>query len=154
MATVQIRDKRAHSCFVEQCDGQITLDFDHLPKREVYWLVAETEAKKRLVGHKVVSKLVLDPDTSWPTSRYIDTADISKLGDPKLRYALRFADAADAVGWIEDSPYTKSGHNVTIAATDDGAESLLLYACYTGVVNRRQDTFMESLHAAAPFDNA
>ena len=150
MASVQIRNKRAHSYFVEQYDGQMTLDFDHLPKREVYWLVAETETKKRLVGHKVVTKLMLDPDTSWPTSKNIDSDDISELRDPKLRYALRFADAADAVGWIEDGPYTKSGHHVTIVATDNGVDSLLLYACYTGVVNKKQDTFMQSLHAAAP----
>ena len=144
MVTREIRTKGTYYGSIEQSAGQLTLAFDNFPKREVYWLVAGFETEKRFIGHKVVSKLLLDPETGLVELRYIDSADIHKLTDPSLRYALRFADAAAVVGFINDGPH------VGVEATDQGLNSQLLHTYYVGVVDRKNDIFMENLRAAAP----
>ena len=44
-------------------------------------------------------------------------------------------------------------HGVTVVATDEGNESRLLRAQYTGIGKGDNDSFMQNLHNAAPSQN-
>lgn len=122
---------------------------DGRPIREVSWLNAKQVEKKRLFGKKIISELVKDKN-DWPTSTSIRADEISKLEDSSLRYALCFQAAADAIGWMEDSEFSRSRHVVTIEATDEGLNSRLIRASYSGVVTKNRDTFMETLLSFEP----
>lgn len=127
---------------------QLTLPADVLSiTREVYWFAAvQFEKKRRLLANKVISQLIIDEKDQMPKAVRIDAGTIGVIKDPNLRYALRFADAAEAAGWVEDSAGCLGGHFVSTEATDEGVNSRFIGANYTGVTGRGTDTFLENLH--------
>lgn len=118
------------------------------PIEEVRWFQARQVEKRRLLGKKVISELIID-EKGWAKTTSISVAEISSLKDPNLRYALRFAAAADAVGWVASSEYTSYCHDVGVYATDNGLDSQLINAHYSGIARGRTDTFMENLRRFA-----
>lgn len=126
---------------------QLLLPLDVREKREVSWLVVDQEAKKRRLwfGNKIVTRIVEDEDGQAVFHR-IDSDDIAKVKDPDLKMALRLADAAKAMGWIDSGPYTKYAHSVAIEATGEGFDSKLVNATYSG----HPGDFEATLHLFAP----
>lgn len=117
------------------------LPYESGPVREVSWFkVTQTEKKRRFLRNKILTDLIIDPKTGMAASHDIQSADISKIQDPDLRYALRLADAAQAVG----------NHMVSIEATDEGVNSQFVRAEYTGTLDGGADTFMQDLRRLAP----
>ena len=108
--------------------------------------------KKRIMGlgSKVVTELITDNEMYHPKSVFIDASSIGELGDPNLRYALRFADAAEALGWMHTTEFSMSGHFVTVIATDAGVESRFISAAYSGRTEQGNDTFIRDLYNCAP----
>lgn len=92
----------------------------------------------------------MNQDTYLPQKTSVDTGTIPNFKDRDLRYALAFADAARAVGYREISPTMSTAHSVGVVATDEGMNSRLLKAQYTGVGEGTNDTFMQNLHSADP----
>lgn len=70
---------------------------------------------------------------SWKRVR-VSSEDITteNFTDPDLRYALRFAAAAKALGMIPDSETLSHSNSVWVIATDGGKDSRLLSADYSG----------------------
>lgn len=97
-------------------------------------------------------RLQYEEGTYSPSITRMDTDKISELADSELRYALRFADAANAAGWLREGPGWFSGHAVYVMATDEDRESRLLEATYTGIVDKKTgaDTFLENLQRFDP----
>ena len=127
---------------------QLALPVKVRPHQEVTWFIAKEVRKKRLLGlcgHKLVTQMVTSEADGMIERRKIDVDDIGSLKDPDLRYALRFAAAADAAGWIEESPDSYSSHYVTVDATDEGADSRLIAARYSGLGNGQESTFVQDL---------
>lgn len=134
-----------------QTDGQLPLPLDIRPERTVYWLHASlSERRDWLLRKKSRVDLVFDPETGQPHSTEIPADDIDKVSDLALRCALRLADATDAVGWTDHGHGLYSAHSVRIQATDEGFDSRLLSAVFTGRTDDGQDTFMENLYSARP----
>lgn len=126
---------------------QLELSLEIRPYRLVSWFNAIATEKKRIFWkNRRIVRLISD-ESGWPQFTRFPVDNISKLEDPDLRYALRFADAAEAVGWASDG-FGQSGHRVSIDATDEGLQSKLLTANYTGVISKGTDTFLESLMQA------
>jgi hypothetical protein len=122
--------------------------------RELSWINAEEVTKKHLWGKRIGLRLLQDSQSiAGISTTSIDTSEIHKLTDPDLRYALRFKDAADAVGWVRDGAYDSSCHYVSILATNEGLDSRILEASYTGVTENDSDSFMKNLHLATPRHN-
>lgn len=142
--------KRIRSTLTED-DGQLLLPVEIRPISEVHWFNTTKELRRRRIfGKQIVSSLVIDPETSLPRTTAIKTDDTSKVQDPHLRYTLRLQDAAETAGWYEHSPGMKSGHFVSVYATDVGFDSQLTGATYSGVSKSGVDTFMENLRRFAP----
>jgi hypothetical protein len=151
MTNVRFRNEGMHYRDRGEVDeNQLSLPIDIGTKREVHWLHGVQQTRRRLIGTRVVTHLVMNEDTYLPEITYIDTDDIAELKDPNLRYALRFADAAASVGWVRESSSSSSCHNVTVIATNEGVDSTLLSTVYTGISDSSTDTFMKNLHDAAP----
>lgn len=130
---------------------QLVIPFESGPMREVDWFnVVRVEKKRRFFRNKVLVDLIIDDDTCMPALSTIPSCDIDKIEDPDLRYALRFADAAEAAGWFEHSPGHKSSHFVQVNGTEGGFDSQFVWAAYTGIVNNGTDSFMENLRRFAP----
>lgn len=130
---------------------QLMLPVEIRPIEMVSWFnVVKTEKKRRLFGKKLRTELMIDPETSFPSLTTIKVDDINQLNDPDLRYALRLSAAASAAGWEEHSPGSMSMHDVWIHATDEGADSQLTGATYSGVVTAAGDTFMRNFERFAP----
>jgi hypothetical protein len=130
--------------------GQLVIPVDLDMQREVHWVHGKQTKKWGLLGRRIVTNLVMQDHTYMPKVTYINASAIAELVDPDLRYSLRFADAASAVGWTEDSPGSSSAHDVWVTATDEGVESKFISASYTGIGKNANDTFMQNLHSAAP----
>lgn len=112
---------------------------------EVWWFNVRVTEKPRWLGRygKVAISNDIEDENGLTTITRIRAEEISRIKDPDLRYALCFAAAADA----------NKDHDVTITATDEGFDSRLVSAIYSGIVTRKGDTFMESLHRFAPIAN-
>lgn len=133
---------------MSQESEQLKLDIPVRPKREVGWLCVEEVTRLKLFGKKIVTKFV--PKGPSLTLGSIDAERISELQDPDLRYALRFADAAQEIGWKEDGECSLSKHAVFINAVGSDIESHLVSAQYTGRVLDGRDEFLENLRSADP----
>ena len=143
MSKVEFRSKGTYYDAPQQIEDQLELPISVATKREVWWINGYTEVQKRFFRQKAVVKLVIESGVAQTT--YLDANHISELEDPNLRYALRFADAAEAVGMSDDGNYGKSGHFVTVVATSEDVKSKFLNATYSGITSRTEDTFMQSL---------
>ena len=143
MSKVEFRSKGTHYNAPQQIEEQLVLPISVGAKREVWWINGYTEVQKRFFRQKAAIQLITESGVAQTT--YLDADHISALTDPELRYALRFADAAEAVGMSDDGHYGQSGHFVTVVATNEDAKSEFLYATYSGTTSRTEDTFMQSL---------
>jgi hypothetical protein len=83
----------------------------------------------------------------------IDVEEIADFTDPNLRYALRFAAAAKSMGFLRDTEYSSHGQEVRVTATNEGADSRLLEAWYSGTGSDKVDTFMQDIHGFAQDPN-
>lgn len=128
--------------------SQLRLDLPIREKREVNWIVATQETKKRFMGmgKKVVMNVIGDEDLGGIKEHVINSDDIPKVKDQQLAAALRLEDAANAMGWIPDGVGFSHHHDVTIYATDEGFDSKLIAAHYSG----RDDSLMDDLRSFAP----
>ena len=131
-------------------NGQYIIPLEIRPLREVKWYHSTLVRKRRLFGHRVVSRLIIDPETNSIGETVILSDDIDKQTDPSLRYALRFQDAAFAVGSFYHTPYMSSSHFVSVEASNSGAESTLVSESYTGITENGKDHFLENLKRFAP----
>jgi hypothetical protein len=126
-------------------ENQPALDIVARPNRTVHWLNGvKSEERVYLFFKRVFTEPMLD-ELSRPQKTEIATDDIDKVQDPNLRYALRFAAAAEAVGTVPDGYGGSDAHTVNIFATDEGFNSKLISAMYTGKVVDGCDTFLERL---------
>jgi hypothetical protein len=125
---------------------QLILPIEIRPKREVYWFQVTQEKRRKLFGERVVSKLVIDPETGMPATTVIDAADISTIQDSNLRYALRYVDAAEAIGWVQEAPGIQSMIGVGVDAQGDGVDAQFVSAQYDG----HSRDFENLLHAQDP----
>lgn len=129
---------------------QLTIpDLPVRPQREVVWTVMELVEKKRRFwfGKKVMERYVSDEE--YPPRavlRRMPADDINQLEDKDLRAALCLQDAARANGSIWDAPGASHGHSVYVFATDEGVNSKLVRAVYSGI----GDSFMNDLRLAEP----
>lgn len=103
----------------------------------------------RVLGRTTVKRLEEEDGYSFKKS-IIDADDITpdNYHDPELRYALRLAAAAKAAGWFEISEYTEVCARVDIVMTNDGPDSRLLRANYSGSPfsqGSQDDSFMDDL---------
>lgn len=114
------------------------------PEREVSWLHGIDSRRLGWLGRK---PMMLCIESGFPERTTVKTEAISEIRDPNLRYALRFADAANAAGSIRDGEFSSHSLEVRIVATDEGTESRLLDAWYSGI----DDTFMDDLRKFAPY---
>lgn len=149
MSGIEFRNKSSTAGTQGYDTNQLPLPYRLAPNREVHWLHGVVERRRSFSGRRV-AQLILERDIYYPKMTFIDAEKISELKDPDLRYALRFADAANAIGWTSDGPDSKSAHDVCVIAADDGVNSKFLEASYTGVTRRGSDTFLQNLHTAAP----
>lgn len=158
MANIEFRSdfRQYDTSDYEKDPQQLKLPLAIRESREVHWLnMTETQVKK-LIGYKVVHEYLRREDMFLPKSTYIDTDDIAKLNDRQLRYALRFADAANAVGPIATSEYGSTSCRAIVTAVDDGVDSRFVDCTYSGPEESsrfwgtKQDLFMQNLHTAAP----
>lgn len=135
-----------------QTTKQAELSYESGPVREVSWFNVERIEKWRpFIRNKVVFNPLPDTDGNILAGfSAIQAADISKIADPDLRYALRFADAANAIGSVRDTPWSSHAHFMHVHATKDGFDSEFGHAVYSGVVDGSKDTFLENLHTAKP----
>lgn len=124
---------------------QLSLPVEIRPRQEVSWYNAFQ--RRNWLGRVSIVNLI---EGGTLKQSKIDVENISDLTDPNLRYALRFAAAANAVGFTYDAPNSSYSHSVSVTSTDEGLESHLLSAEYTGVVKNGIDTFMQDLHRQAP----
>jgi len=131
---------------------QLVLPFEVRPVRLARWLQVVRE-RRRLFGRAATYTFVTKP-SGLPKTTTIDAEKIGELKDPQLRYALRFADAANAAGWQVESPGAMSGHFVNVEATDEGLDSRFVHATYTGIIKDGVDTFMENLRRFDPHKEA
>ena len=153
MKSLEFRNVRAYPTEPLNNDqARSVLPLDLTIHREVYWLHGEQVTKKRLLGlgSRVVTELVTEKETYRPEPIYIDAGEIAQLHDPNLRYALRFADAAESLGWMPTGEFSMSGHSVTVVATEAGVDSKLLSATYSGKAEEGNDTFMHDLTSCIP----
>lgn len=120
---------------------QLLLPYESGPVREVSWFNADrVEKKRRFLRDKVLTELVIDPETNLASRASILGGDIDKIQDPDLRYALRLYDAAQVVGC----------HFVQIEAIGSDYEANFVKADYSGVTKEGVDTFMQDLQRQAP----
>lgn len=121
---------------------QLTLPVEIRKEKEVWWLNAEQKPSLlRFLGKKTLKTVYpYDSQTGNVSFTSIDVSEISNLSDPDLRYALRFDEAARAAGQCI----------VHVAATDEGMDSRLITAWYSGDIRDGVDTFMEALHNCDP----
>lgn len=124
---------------------QLSLPLGIYSRQEVMWLIGEEVRDWRKLGKKAVMVM-----TGMPQFESIEVDKIDSMNDPALRYALRFAAAAAAMDFIQDSEFASHSHFVNITATNDGVDSRLLRQSYSGSAQGDIDTFMEDLHRFAP----
>jgi hypothetical protein len=130
---------------------QLMLPVEIRPTEHVSWYnVIQTQRKRLLLGRKVVTELVKNPDTGMPDVTTINVEEIDSLEDADLRYALRFKAAALSTGWMSDGGGTKGAYDVIVEATDEGRKSRLVSAEYYGVVTAKADMFMRNFHRFMP----
>ena len=130
---------------------QLMLPVEIRPEETVYWFNCVERQRWSLFGRRIVRELTMDPKQAFmPATTTIKVEDIGTLQDVNLRYALRFAAAADAIGSIEKFPGYSYGHGVSVDATDEGTESRFLGAVYSGVVESGRDSFLEFIKSAEP----
>lgn len=130
---------------------QLVLPTELESAREIFWLHAEkVEMKRRFRSSRTIVKLLMDEATGNPATSSIQAAEIPKIQDPDLRYALRLEDAANAMGWNEVTASLQTRHFVTVEATDEGFNSRLISATYSGIKRNGTDTFMRDLYRAQP----
>jgi hypothetical protein len=145
-----VNDRGGNNQFPDnQDDAQLALPLDVRAKREVHWVMGTQE----WLANKVVTKILMREDLYLPRLASMDSDHLSTLTDAAMRYAMRFADAAAAVGWTQDGPYSSFSHGVSVTATDEGIHSRLIDASYTGTGSGADDIFLQNLHSVAP-DNA
>ncbi len=112
------------------------------PARNVEWTNADKVYKRGLFGRKAI-KIVERWDGPYTLNKTIvQASSITNIKDPDLRYALRYKDAVEAVGWVRHSETSSSKGYVTVVATDNGKESELLSAIYSG---SEDETFVDWL---------
>ena len=124
---------------------QLVLPLDIRPARLVHWYNVTRERRRNLLAKSTDRYRFVTGEFGLPTSTEIDAEKISTLADPQLRYALRFADAANAAGSINEGPGATSSYSVTVEAISDGTDSQFVRATYSGLVKDGVDTFMENL---------
>lgn len=130
---------------------QLMLPVEIRPDQKVYWFNAVQSHRWGLLGRRAVTRVAM-LDNLRPAVTEIEVKDIPNLTDPSLRYALRFAAAADAIGFVQDSAYSSHSNCVFVDATDEGMDSRFLGATYTGVVTDGKDTFLEDILSCEPKD--
>lgn len=143
--------REAHSTPSDK--NQLVLPLDLGITRQVVWYHGELITQRRWLRTKKVVRLVVEQSTGLPAKTFIDAGSIAELKDPALRHALALADTTNAVGWTHTSPTGASAHDVMVIATNDGIDSRLVAAQYTGVGEGSNDSFMQNLHSAAPHQN-
>ena len=130
---------------------QLTLDIPIRPKQEVFWLNVRPRELHRLFGKKIISDLLYEEGHVLPSTTSIDADKIPDVRDPDLRYALRFASAIDAVGWVSVNGCMAYKDSVHIEATDDGVHSRLVSVIYSGKIDEHgHDTFWDGIYGAKP----
>ena len=130
---------------------QLMLPVEIRPEETVYWFNCVERQRWSLFGRRIVRQSIMDSERAFmPAMTTIKVEDIDKLRDVNLRYALRFAAAADAIGMVQDRPGHSYGHFVSVDATDGGLDSRFLGAVYSGVVESGRDSFLEFIKSAEP----
>ena len=109
------------------------------PDRSVSWFAVERAGRKHLhelLGRKVVTRFIfekIEHGYTWRKRASVPASEISSLSDPELRYALRLQSTVNSVGW---APIVGSSamvrHTVAVQATDEGLDSRLISAVYSG----------------------
>ncbi len=135
---------------------QLMLPYESGPvhSRELSWNNFEFPSQPRNSMVRFLKSHLIggEKKTALRTSSSIKSDDISKIVDIDLRYALRFADAAESVGFVADSETSSYADVVIIEATDNGLNSKFVCATYSGIENESGDTFLNSLKTFAPID--
>ncbi len=127
---------------------QLLLPVEIRPEETVYWFNAEQKhVRRRFFSQKLVTRLLIDPNTDLPATTEVRVDKIHQLKDPNLRYALRFMAVVEAIGWEQRTPGWYSRHDVSVTATDEGVNSRLIGAVYSGMVSKKEDAFMDTLHS-------
>lgn len=124
---------------------QLSLPLEVRKTQEVTWVAVEQVQSWRTLGRKVVRYVA-----NAPNFVTINVEKINELEDPRLRYALRFAAAAQSMGVIRDDEFSSHGNSVYIHATNEGVKSQLTSQAYSGMGYRGRDLFMEDLRSFAP----
>lgn len=135
----------------ERSQEQLPLPFDDRPLHEVNWIHGTTEKQRHwLFGRKTVNHLITELDGITLAKTRIAAKDVHRIKDPLLRYALAYQDAAAAAGTYHHTEYLSSSHYVSVVATNEGFDSKLISATYTGTDKDGSDTFIENLQRFAP----
>lgn len=137
---------------MSQQQEQLLLDIPIRPKQEVRWLNVRPRERYRLLGRSIINELIYQEGHSLPTTTSIEVDRLAEVKDPDLRYALRFAAAIDAVGWVgedREGGCTAYKDMVYIEATNEGINSRLVGATYSGKIDDDgHDTFMDGIYGA------
>ena len=131
MAKDQFRSKGTYYVSLEHDENQLELSLNVLQNREVWWMHGSLEVQRKLFRTKVHINLIAEGGMGVNRT-YMDADDIAALQDPNLRYALRFADAAETSRWSNNGDSLCSGHLMSVVATNEGVDSQLLDAIYSG----------------------
>jgi hypothetical protein len=140
---------------IKNDEAQLSLPFRVRAQEDVHWINGQEVPSRRrfvLFGDRILkTAMVPDYEKGLPYSHTnIDVEDIENLSDPDLRYALRFQNAAQAIGSITTAKYSSEWSHVSVVATNEGVNSRLLYSEYTGIVDENKDTFMTNLRRHQP----